>query len=326
MTYRTLRSLCVSLLLLLTFGIVGLAADPGSPIPNGATNDQQPGSVLVYNLYSSKITDEGEDTRISITNVNTTQSAYVHLFFVSPACSTADSYICLTPNQTASFLASDVDPGTRGYIIAVATELATGIPTSHNFLIGDALVKLATKHEAKLNAVAFQALFNGPLSTSTDPILNLPFDGVSYSKAPRVLALDHIPSVADKNNTILIINSLNGNLATGITPIGTLFGILYDDTENAFSFTIPGGCQFFSALSDSFPRTRPSFETIIPTQRSGWLKTFSMQDRAIVGASLNFSKNTGGRRNAFSGGSNLHHLTNTTGAINLAIPVFPPAC
>jgi len=41
----------------------------------------------------------------------------VHLFFVDGAtCSIADSLVCLTPNQTASFLASDIDPGTTGYI------------------------------------------------------------------------------------------------------------------------------------------------------------------------------------------------------------------
>ena len=45
-----------------------------------------------------------------------------------------DSYICLTANQTASFLASDIDPGTVGYILAIATD-GDGIPVAFDWLI-----------------------------------------------------------------------------------------------------------------------------------------------------------------------------------------------
>src|SRR5262249_55332011 len=95
------------------------APDPGI-LPQAASpvSDQRAGSVLIYNIYtSSAASPNSQDTRVSITNVEQSRSAIVHLFFVDgSSCMAADSYICLTPNQTATFLASDLDPGTTGYI------------------------------------------------------------------------------------------------------------------------------------------------------------------------------------------------------------------
>jgi uncharacterized repeat protein (TIGR01451 family) len=116
------------------------AIGPGAVFPStGEVSDQKAGSVLVYNLYSSSIAAPNQqNTRVSITNTNPSLPIAVHLFFVDGAtCSIADSLVCLTPNQTASFLASDIDPGTTGYIVAVASDLVTGCPVNFNFLIGD---------------------------------------------------------------------------------------------------------------------------------------------------------------------------------------------
>jgi len=49
---------------------------------------------------------------INITNTNGSQTAFVHLFFVDGSnCSVADSFVCLTANQTMTLNAADVDPG-----------------------------------------------------------------------------------------------------------------------------------------------------------------------------------------------------------------------
>jgi hypothetical protein len=102
-------------------------------------SNQQAGSLLFYNLYSSNGTAPNtQNTRVSITNINPNLPIAVHLFFVDgAACSIADSLLYLTANQTASFLASDIDPGTSGYIIAVVSDLLTGCPVNFNYLIGD---------------------------------------------------------------------------------------------------------------------------------------------------------------------------------------------
>jgi hypothetical protein len=60
-------------------------------------------------------------------------------------------------------------------------------------------------------------------------------DGVG--RAPRVLATSNIPARADGNDTLLAVNCFSGNLTAGVDTIFNLFGIFYDDAENALSFT-----------------------------------------------------------------------------------------
>ena len=104
---------------------------PGAIFPTASeASDQKAGSVLVYNIYTSNTDPTKQNTRINMTNVHPTLPAFVHLFFVAEGCGIADSYVCLTANQTTSFLASDLDPGTTGYLVAVAVDGVRGCPTS----------------------------------------------------------------------------------------------------------------------------------------------------------------------------------------------------
>jgi hypothetical protein len=323
----------MALLALFVMSAVARAADPGLVYPpTSEVSDQKAGSVLMYNIYTSSISaPNSQNTRVNITNTSSTGVANVHIFFVDGAtCSIADSFICLTPNQTASFLASDVDPGTTGYILAFASD-NNGCPIAFNWLIGDAYVKFASGHAANLTAEAFSALFNGvlPGCDGNSVTATLPFNGVvgaGYNCAPRVLADSNIPSRADGNDTLLILNRFGGNLATGAATLSSLFGLLYDDAENPLSFTFgSGACQFRSSLSDSFPRTAPRFGNFIPAGRSGWLKIYSLNDIALSGAAINFNPNAATAANAFNGGHNLHKLTLTCAA-TYVVPIFPSNC
>ena len=324
----------MALFALFVMSAVVRAADPGIAYPAASpVSDQKAGSVLMYNVYTSSISaPNSQNTRVNITNTSSTGVANVHIFFVDGAtCSIADSFICLTPNQTASFLASDVDPGTTGYILAVATD-NNGCPIFFNYLIGDEYVKFASGHAANLTAEAFSALRESPASAVTGACnaasitAALGFDDVNFNAAPRVIADDNIPSRADGNDTLLIIDRLGGSLATGSAQLGSLFGILYDDAENPLSFTFSAGvCQFRSSLSNNFPRTAPRFENFIPAGRSGWLKLYSLSDIAILGSAINFNPNAGTAANAFNGGHNLHKLT-LSAAANYVVPIFPGSC
>src|SRR5262249_47992081 len=153
---------------------------PGQPFPDSSeVSDQKAGSVLVYNLYTSSATSStAQNTRINLTNVSPTDQVAVHLFFVDGAtCSIADSFVCLTPNQTTSFLASDIDPGTTGYLIAVASDCVTGCPIAFNCLIGDAYVKFSTGHAANLGAEALAAVSPNPAACDGNSVTaNLNFD------------------------------------------------------------------------------------------------------------------------------------------------------
>jgi hypothetical protein len=306
---------------------------PGASYPDTSeVSDQKAGSVLIYNFYTSIASrSEAQDTRINITNISQTMPAAVHLFFVDGAtCSVADSFLCLTENQTASLLTSDFDPGTSGYIVAVAVDIDTGCPVSFNCLIGDEYVKLSSGHAANFGAEAFSALYTGSLPgcDQNSETADLVFNGTTgYNRVPRMLALSNIPSRADNNDTLLILNRIGGDLRIAASPLTSAFGILYNDAETPLSFTFnPGLCQFRSSLTNNFPRTAPRIETFIPSGRSGWMRlslSGSEGNRGILGAEINFNPLPGA--GAFNQGRNLHKLTFDT--INTyTIPIIPPPC
>jgi uncharacterized repeat protein (TIGR01451 family) len=297
----------------------------------GAPGQSYPGSgssVLIYPVYTSSASNPNtQNTKITLTNIHDKKPICVHLFFVDgSSCTVADNYVCLTANQTLTFLASDLDPGTTGYLVALAVDCATGCPVNFNFLVGDEHAKFATGHAANLAAQGVPAL--PALATCNDQSVTaaLNFDGVSYGLLPRALALSNIPSKADGNDTLLILNRIGGRLDTGAVTLNSIFGILYDDAETAFSFSFsPGTCQFRASLSNNFPRTAPRFESALPAGRSGWLKLWSQNDQALVGAAINFNGNAASNSTAYNQGHGLHTLTRTAGA-SLTIPVFPPSC
>jgi hypothetical protein len=301
-----------------------LAADPGLPFDDAApVNDQRAGSVLFYNIYTSSATAPAtENTRISITNTSSSKAVSVHLFFVEgSSCSSADNMLCLTANQTASFGVSDLDPGTTGYIIAIAAD-DQGRPVKHNFLIGDLYVKFASGHQANLGAEAVGAI-EPPDFDDTTVFLTLNFNGVEYGRLPAVVAVSNLQSRADGNDTTVIINRPSGNLAIGADSIGALVGILFNDAENAFSFSFfTNQCQFKFSFTNTTPRTVPRFNNIVPVGRTGWVKLFTLTGAPLLGAVINL--NQGASPRAFNHGHNLHKLTLTTSSVT--IPVFAPNC
>ncbi len=319
-------SLTLILVSLILMSVSALAADPGTSFSDGSpVNDQRAGSVLFYNVYTSgAASPASENTRINITNTSSTSSISVHLFFVDGAsCGPADSVICLTPNQTASFTASDIDPGTSGYLVAIATD-ENGCPTRHNFLIGDLYVKFASGHQANLGAEAVGAVV--PIvCEDTAPLVTLNFNGSQYSQLPATVAIDNIASRADGNDTLLILNRPSGNLAVGADSIGALTGILYNDTEDAFSFSFSTTqCQLKFSITNTVPRTVPRFMTVVPAGRSGWMKLFTYTGAALLGAVINLNQSAGSSASAYNMGHNLHKLRLTNSSVT--IPVFPPNC
>ncbi len=304
---------------------------PGTPIPpeNSVVSDQKLGSILLFPVYTSLATaPNNQNSRISITNTDTRRDVMLHLFFADGAsCSVSDAYLCLTANQTTSFLTSDLDPGTTGYIVAVAVD-RNGCPIIFNALMGDAYVKFSSGHAANLSAWAVSGL-SGLVNLNCSPDTaqtQINFDGQMYNPLPRVLAADGLPDRASGNDTLLILDRIGGNLATSTAKLRNVFGLLFDDAENGVSFTFdPNLSQFRSTLSNAFPRTVPRYEQMIPGGRSGWMKVWSFDDVGIIGAVINANLNASSNANAFNQGHNLHIMTLTT-SVSLVIPVFPPSC
>jgi hypothetical protein len=329
---RTSRTLIRSLLgisALLLASSAAYAADPGIVYPPTAeVSDQKAGSILIYNTYTSSASAPAqENTRINITNTSSTSPAFVHLFFVEGlTCSIADTFICFTANQTASFTTSDADPGTKGYIVVLAVNPFNGEPAVFNSLVGDEYVRYASGHAANLGAEAFAKLTNTNVISTDGSLAAIFFDGLlldgSYNKVPRVLADDSIPSRLDGNDTKLIVNRIGGNLITGASTLGTLFAVVYDDAENTFSTSFPGLCHLELSLgANNLPRVVGGWNALIPAGHTGWMKFWSTSDIGILGAAINFNAAASG----FSGGHNLHKLTFSTAA-NYVIPIFPPSC
>src|SRR5262249_28792398 len=308
-----LKHMWLVLIVLVVFTLATKAAEPGLPYPNtSGVSDQKMGSVLFYNLYSSSVVNaNAQNTDISVTNTSSTTPVFVRLFFVnSITCEPAPADICLTPNMTVSFLASDVDPGVTGYILAVAINSA-GCPISFNHLIGDEYIKLASGHTANLAAEAIAALYSGDIPACRATTATLAFDGVTYNRLPRVLSLNKIASqVSDP--TLLVVNRIGGDL-TGLAPaIGPVSGIIFDDAENAFSFSFLGSCQVADMLSAFIP----SLPLAWPT---GWMKFSATSDFGLFGAAIRFNPAMGVP--AFKGGHNLHKLT-LSDSVSLTVPLF----
>ncbi len=301
-----------------------------NPLPPGPVGPgvASPGwSVLIFPVYTSNPANpDVENTRVNLTNISPTQGACAHLFFVDGAtCSVSDANVCLTPNQTTSLLMSEIDPGTMGYIIAVAVDCVTGCPTSLNTLIGDEYVKFANGFQGDLKAECITAI-NPPSCNLNETSVTLNFDGISYSQLPRVVALDNIPSGQDGNSTMFVLDRIGGDLSTSVGSLGSIFGILYNDTEGSFSFTFnANSCQLKQTLSNNFPRTGPRLDTVIPSGRSGWMKLWTTSETAVVGAMFSFNPDAQSSASAYNGAHKLHTLKLQPRA-SFTIPVFPPGC
>lgn len=311
--------------------IIGLAADPGTAPPATAeVSDLKYGSVLVYPYYtSSAASPSQQNTRISITNHNSTTDVAIRLLFISNSGSIADAVICLTKNQTAQFLVSDIDPGLTGLVMAVAETDTPGQPINFNFLTGAADVKLPGGQRASFKAEAIAAIAATPTSWmpgNTTATLN--FDGVSYNRLPRTLAVDKLKSAADGNVTMLAIARVGGSYtAAGTAPaIGALSGTLFNDTPTSAPFSFSHGSPLFvQTLSDSFPATTPVYSQLLSAGRTGWLKLAADNDYGLFGVLLNFNANTASNARAFSGGHNLRKLT-LTASSSVTIDVFAANC
>jgi hypothetical protein len=318
---RALVRAILGLAMMVPASVVIRAADPGQLLPFSSStpqiDDEGRGFMLIYNFYTSSPTSPGtQNTRFTMTNTYEFEGIAVHLFFVEgSSCSISDRYVCLSQSQTITFLASEQDPGTTGYLVAVTT-YEDGEPSPFDFLIGDLYVKTSTGHFGNLGAEAIpshNALYAGFL----DPTLFL----IALTNMPRVLAVDNIGSRADGNDTLVVINGVGGVFTTGATPVGGLFGLLFDDAEQAHSWNSFGSCQLVSSLSDNFPRTVPRFERVIPAGQTGWMKFWSTSTvnngqfgttadpRALLGAVFQRNSQAGNASGAFQGARNLHKLT-----------------
>ena len=291
-------------------------------------SDDKPGSLLLYNLYTSSVSGEtSQNTRLSLTNLGTS-TTFAHLFFIDGAtCNVSDTFACLSPNQTSSFLASEIDPGVTGYVVAIAVN-EEGCPISFNNLVGSAQVKFATGHSAVLAAQAVPALYDGVLKNCTSSLAEtvIKLDGIDYGLAPATLVADTIFSQADRQSTMLIVNPVGGNLNTAdsVNKIGSISGQVFDEAEKGYSFVASiNRCQLRDTMSDNFPRITTRLSRVISSGKVGMM-WFATTDKApIAGSIITFNPDVKQNALGFNQGHNLHYSALTNKA-TYTIPIFKP--
>lgn len=307
------------IILLITGIAVSASAQTSFPAPG--VSDQQTGWMLVYPYYTSNSLVANEDTWITISNVSATNTAAVHMFFLDGAsCAQADLFICLTPNASQQFKASEIDPSNSGYLIAYVvaqTGPNAGLPdTAANLLIGNAFLNIPSRAvQGNYGAEAFnstsrpaQAVLN-PGGFTTD---------ITFF-APNRFAVE-LQSPLNVRNQTIVMAGLSGDISQGLTGAGQVgIGQLYNGNERpfgSFSGFIPNGCLSLATINTASPRIPIGIMNVIP---SGQVGTMKFGTTASVGLLL-----TGQGPSGRAGVRSLHKIGVAQTVITA--PVFAPSC
>lgn len=284
----------------------------GYPIGNSHVSDMKPGSVLFFNRYSSNPSNAQQgDTQINITNVSQSVSASVHLFLVDGStCSIADSFIGLTPNQTASFLVSDFDPGIQGYLVAVAVD--GGGPTQFNSLIGTEFIRETDGRTGFLQAISIAKRSTGSVEPeAATGLTKLNFNGTEYEQLPTSLGLSTFNSQTT-DSTNLVIYSPSSDLTIGAVTSTPVFSLLYNDAEIALSSSFTINCYRYESLTSLFNRGG-GINRHVPSGRTGWIR-MTASGRPILGSIIS-------KGPIFTGAHNLHALS-LLSSYSITVPSF----
>lgn len=301
-----LTTIALMACVLMLFTVTALAQGPDP-------NDLKPGSVLFFNRYTSSSSNpSAHDTQINITNVSATQKIDVHMFFVDGStCSVADSYLSLTQSQTSSFLASDFDPGTTGYLVIVAS--SGGLPTQFNNLLGTAYIRESDGKLADIPAVAIQKIAPGTtgIVQNDNGSATMKFDGAVYGQLPAMVAVSAFNSQTTDNTSVSLYSPAN-SLMIGESPSISIFALMYNDVEVSRSITLRISC--YTTFTIKSLRVLSGLDNFIPRGRTGWMKMSATSSRPLLGVVMN-------RGPAFNGGRNLSVLS-LLNSYEIAVPAF----
>lgn len=312
---RTVQE-CVSL----TCPLTGLL-----PLTTARVSDQKPGSLLAFPYFTSRLAEQ-KDTRLTLSNIGE-QRVQVHVFLLDGAsCAPADFFLCLTPNASFAFRASEYDPETTGYLLAVAVD-SEGRPITYNGLIGNAFVRDG-EYVDNYGAEAFWR-YDLALTNISNGFALLGLNGTQYDAAPVQFSVE-IQSPQDAVGQKIVLAPLAGDLSgvanlssalpsltTAAAQIGT--GVVANEREQTASFSsfFTGGCLRTGLVTTASPRVPGGLQSLLPSGRAG-----SLRFRVGGGVGLLLTPRTAGNR--WHGMRLLHKVA--TGNVILAIPVFPPVC
>lgn len=300
MTYRNLSNIFKTIL-----AVAFLAIVPGMGMAQTNNfSDIKPGSILFFNRYTSNpINPLLGDTQINITNLNQNKAVALHFYMIDgSSCSVADSGTSLAPSQTLTYLMSDFDPGTFGYMIVVAenagtdTIPGTGLPTQHNWLAGTAMVREFDGRQAILSAISIAKVSAGDIAPDPDGQYRLKFNGAIYDKLPQTLAIPSFDSPVS-TTTFLYVYAPSTNIYVGDATAASIFALVFNDASGSplsgsFSLT----CYRQDSLANYF-RGGGVTRQVPNSGRTGWVRLHSA-NAPILGSVIS-------RNSMFQGGYNL---------------------
>ncbi len=316
-TSHKLTRIFVALFTLVVLSMAALAQANPTDI---SVSDQRAGNVLVYPYYNSN-TQTKADTRVTLSNLSSTLTIPVHLFFMDKNCSQADTYVCLTPNASIAMKASEFDPDQLGWILAVAVLPSNlgplaGLPAdgfgrgAFNALIGNAFVQDGD-YVGNYGAEAWRDTRN----VTVNPDGTASFQ-ISAPSAFAVEIQSPIDAVGQKIVTVGLSGNVSAGTLVGSAQVGT--GILYNGNEKpfgSFSPILTGKCRSEVVIDTKTPRVPLGLGNLIPTGHVGTVK-FN------VGAAVGLIMTP--KTAKWSGIRNLHKTAEVTATIT--IPVFDPMC
>lgn len=300
-------------------GLKGSAVSAASRL-----SDQKPGSVLFFNRFTSNASNPlREDTQINLTNTNPASITFVRLFFISGStCEVTALTLCLAAQQTLGVLMSDLDPGVKGYVVAVAVDSA-GRPTQFNWLIGQALLRQpATTGTVNSTLVAYTVAKRkeGSLTPDGNNQAELIFDDENYDRLPAQLAFDSVPSQLNSANTTQLslyrplANLAGGSVNTSVQV--TAFGRGEQGQVISSSGAISLAC--FAEYNVGSLRLAPvAINNLILPGATGWLAVSTNDLLPLLGTQIN----VGG----FSSGANARALSFST-EYRIKMPVTTLTC
>jgi len=287
--------------------------------------DQKPGSVLFFNRYTSNASNPGrEDSVINITNTSPTTGTQLRLFLVSGAtCQTTEIQLCLAAQETTSFLMSDLDPGVRGYIIAVATDLQ-GQPVQFNWLTGNVIIRqlggnTGGLYNSMLGAVAIAKRKEGTIS-SVNGVAEMSFDDVNYDRLPGQIAFDSVSSQVGSANATTFslyrpITDISGAVPNASVQL-TGWGKNGENQVISSAGNLSSAC--YSDVNLSTFRLLPSpISQLLPSGATGWFSASSNDLMPLMGAQFNSGD--------FNSGNNARPLS-FSAEYKIRIPVSAVTC
>ncbi|MGE0132750.1 MAG: hypothetical protein AB7U82_32125 [Blastocatellales bacterium] len=291
-----------------------------------SVGDQKPGSALFFNRYTSSASSPTrENSTLNLTNTSPADEAFVRLFLVDSAtCQIQQTEICLMAQQTVSFQLSDLDPGVKGYAVAVAVN-RQGEPIHFNWLTGNVVVKQSAPNiggafAVTLSAIAVAKRKEGAAPATSGNEAEMIFDDVNYDRLPAQIAFDGVPAQNNGMNATIFslyrpVANLGGSVASDnvlITGWGT------DDQNQVVTSKGDVSVTCYSEVTVSSLRLAPApISQLLPPGSTAWFAASTMDMQPLLGIHLNSGES--------NSGANARALS-LSSEYRIRIPVSPVTC